>query len=81
MKCPFQEEIFGPVIALYKFKTEEEVLTLANATRVGLAGYFFSNDVKQCWRVAKKMEVCSLCCSSGLVAFAKCLSHALQPLI
>jgi acyl-CoA reductase-like NAD-dependent aldehyde dehydrogenase len=25
-------------------------------TRVGLAGYFYSNDVKQCWRVAKKME-------------------------
>jgi succinate-semialdehyde dehydrogenase len=25
--------------------------------RVGLAGYFFSNDVKQCWRVAKKLEV------------------------
>lgn len=55
--CPFQEEIFGPVIALHKFKTEDEAIKLANDTRVGLAGYFFSNDVKQCWRVAKKLEV------------------------
>jgi hypothetical protein len=53
----FKEEIFGPVISVLKFKTEDEALALANATRVGLAGYFFSNDVRQCWRVAKKMEV------------------------
>lgn len=53
----FKEEIFGPVISVLKFKTEEEALALANATRVGLAGYFYSNDVRQCWRVAKKMEV------------------------
>ncbi len=52
----FKEEIFGPVISVIKFKTEEEALELANSTRVGLAGYFFSNDVRQCWRVAKKME-------------------------
>ena len=53
----FKEEIFGPVISVLKFKTEDEALALANATRVGLAGYFYSNDVRQCWRVAKKIEV------------------------
>lgn len=51
-----KEEIFGPVTAITKFKTEEEALAIANNTRVGLAGYFYSNDVKQCWRVAKKLE-------------------------
>lgn len=30
---------------------------MANSTTVGLAGYFFSNDISQIWRVAEKMEV------------------------
>ncbi|KAK7076504.1 Succinate-semialdehyde dehydrogenase, mitochondrial, partial [Halocaridina rubra] len=46
MPC-FREEIFGPVAAIKKFDTEEEVLSLANACDQGLAGYFFSQDVSQ----------------------------------
>merc|ERR1712108_40901 len=38
------EEVFGPVISIKKFETEEEALELANDSRVGLAGYFYSND-------------------------------------
>ena len=37
-----QEEIFGPVAAIYKFETEDEVVEIANSTPYGLAGYFFS---------------------------------------
>ncbi|KAF8514834.1 succinic semialdehyde dehydrogenase [Hysterangium stoloniferum] len=51
------EETFGPLAALIKFKTEEEVLTLANDSDYGLAGYFFSRDVKRVWRVAEALEV------------------------
>ena len=52
----FQEEIFGPVISVKKFKTEQEALDIANDCRTGLASYFYSNDVSQCWRVGKRLE-------------------------
>ncbi|XP_042241830.1 succinate-semialdehyde dehydrogenase, mitochondrial-like [Homarus americanus] len=52
-----KNEIFGPVAIIMKFKTEEEVVKLSNHTRRGLAGYFYSNDVSQVWRVAEAMEV------------------------
>lgn len=55
MKCA-QEEIFGPVAAVHKFKTEEEAVRIANATTSGLAGYFFSQNISQVWRVAEKLE-------------------------
>ena len=52
----FQEEIFGPVVSVKKFSTEEEALDIANNCRTGLASYFYSNDVRQCWRVGKRLE-------------------------
>ncbi|GJJ07227.1 hypothetical protein Clacol_001427 [Clathrus columnatus] len=51
------EETFGPVAGLIQFQTEEEVIALANNSDVGLAGYFFSRDVKRVWRVAEALEV------------------------
>ncbi len=41
----FQEEIFGPVVAITPFDTEEEALSLANNTRYGLAAYVWTNDL------------------------------------
>ncbi len=38
------------------FKTEEEAVAIANDTKSGLAGYFFSNDLSQIWRVAKELQ-------------------------
>ena len=40
----------------------------ANDCRVGLAGYFYSNDVRQCWRVAKKLEVGMVGINEGLIS-------------
>lgn len=48
-----REEIFGPVAALIRFSTEQEVLGYANDTIYGLAAYFFSNDVRRVYRVAE----------------------------
>ena len=56
MKC-VQEETFGPVASIIPFNTEEEVLALANTENSGLAGYIFSNDMSQIWRVAERLEV------------------------
>lgn len=51
-----QEEIFGPLLGLYKFETEEEVVKMANDTRYGLAAYFFTRDVSRTWRLLESLE-------------------------
>lgn len=51
-----QEEIFGPVVTLQSFKTEEEALQLANATQYGLAASIWTNDISKANRVAAKVE-------------------------
>jgi succinate-semialdehyde dehydrogenase/glutarate-semialdehyde dehydrogenase len=51
-----KEEIFGPVAALYRFKKDEEVVALANATEAGLAAYFYANDVHRIYRVAEALD-------------------------
>jgi succinate-semialdehyde dehydrogenase / glutarate-semialdehyde dehydrogenase len=50
------EETFGPVAPLYRFKTEDELLQLANDTEYGLAAYFYSRDIGRVWRVAEGLE-------------------------
>lgn len=51
-----QEEIFGPVVTVQKFKTEEEAIKLANSTKYGLAGAVFSGDGSKALRVIKKVR-------------------------
>ncbi len=51
-----REETFGPVAPLYRFKTEEELIRLANDTEYGLAAYFYSRDIGRVWRVAEGIE-------------------------
>jgi betaine-aldehyde dehydrogenase len=51
-----QEEIFGPVVVIQKFKDESEAVKLANNTIYGLAGAVFSNDGAKALRVIKKLR-------------------------
>ncbi|MBM7650739.1 aldehyde dehydrogenase family protein [Neobacillus cucumis] len=51
-----QEEIFGPVLCVIPFDTEEEVVKMANDTIYGLAAGLWTNDVSRANRVAKKLE-------------------------
>ncbi len=51
-----QKEIFGPVVTLQSFKTEEEGLQLANATSYGLAATIWTQDISKANRVAAKVE-------------------------
>lgn len=51
-----QEEIFGPVVVIQKFKTEDEVIALANDSEYGLGGGVFSQDINKALRVARGVE-------------------------
>jgi aldehyde dehydrogenase (NAD+) len=50
-----QNEVFGPVLAITRFGTEEEAIEIANATRYGLSGYIQTSNVKRALRVAEEM--------------------------
>jgi succinate-semialdehyde dehydrogenase/glutarate-semialdehyde dehydrogenase len=63
-----KEEIFGPVAPLFRFKTEEEVIAMANDTEFGLAAYFYSRDIGRVWRVAEGLESGMVGVNSGLIA-------------
>jgi succinate-semialdehyde dehydrogenase/glutarate-semialdehyde dehydrogenase len=62
------EETFGPVAAVIKFKTEDEVVAAANDTDFGLASYFYSRDIGRVWRVAEKLEYGMVGINTGLIS-------------
>ena len=51
-----QEEIFGPVVSIIPFKTEEEVIEMANSTKYGLSASIFTKDVSRAHRVAAEID-------------------------
>lgn len=55
-----------------RFDTEEEAVAIANATDVGLAGYFYSQDPAQIWRVAEQLEVGMVGVNEGLISSVEC---------
>jgi len=62
------EETFGPVAPLIRFKSEDEVIGLANNTEFGLCGYFYSRDVGRIFRVAERMEVGIVGANAGIIS-------------
>jgi succinate-semialdehyde dehydrogenase/glutarate-semialdehyde dehydrogenase len=63
-----REETFGPVAPLFRFKTEEEALTLANDTEFGLAAYFYGRDIGRVWRVAEGLESGMVGINTGIIS-------------
>jgi succinate-semialdehyde dehydrogenase/glutarate-semialdehyde dehydrogenase len=62
------DETFGPVAPLFRFHSEQEVIEAANNTPFGLAGYFYSNDIKRVWRVSNKMQTGIVGINEGAIA-------------
>ncbi len=52
----FRTEIFGPIAPIYRFKTEEEVVALANDTNYGLAAYMYTENKNRIFRASQQME-------------------------
>ena len=62
------EETFGPVAPLIRFKTEEEAVAMANDTPFGLAAYFYTQDYARSWRVAEALECGIVGLNEGIIS-------------
>lgn len=63
-----KEETFGPVAALFRFKTEDEAIRMANNTQYGLASYFYSENINQIWRVAENLQYGMVGINEGIIS-------------
>lgn len=63
-----REETFGPVAPLFRFKTEDEAIRMANDTEFGLAAYFFARDVGRVFRVGEALEYGMVGINTGLIS-------------
>jgi succinate-semialdehyde dehydrogenase/glutarate-semialdehyde dehydrogenase len=62
------EETFGPVAPLFRFRTEDEAIALANDTPFGLAAYFYGRDIGRVWRVAEALETGMVGINTGVIS-------------
>jgi len=63
-----QEETFGPIAPLFRFKDEDEAIALANGTPYGLAAYFFTLNLSRAWRVAEALEYGMIGVNEGIIS-------------
>ena len=61
------EETFGPLAPLFKFETEDEAVSMANATEYGLAAYFYSKDLARAFRVSEALKYGMVGVNEGLI--------------
>ena len=66
-----REETFGPVAPLFRFKSEDEAIAMANATEFGLACYFYARDIGWVWRVAEGLEYGMVGVNEGIISTAE----------
>ncbi|KAJ6442457.1 succinate-semialdehyde dehydrogenase [Purpureocillium lavendulum] len=63
-----REETFGPLAALSKFWTEDEVIKRANSTEVGLASYVMTTDLNRQYRVSERLEFGMVAINTGVIS-------------
>jgi len=62
------EETFGPVAPLFRFKSDEEGVAMANDTVFGLASYFYARDMSRVWRVSESLESGIVGINTGIIS-------------
>lgn len=73
--CPIaQREVFGPVLCAFKFRSEDEAVSLANATEYGLAAYVQTNDLHIAQRMVHRLQAGTVFVNQATPAF-----HAASP--
>ena len=63
-----REETFGPVAPLFRFKTEQEAIAMANDTEFGLAAYLYTRDLARSWRVSEALEYGIVGLNTGIIS-------------
>jgi len=63
-----REEIFGPVVTLFRFERDEDAIWLANDTEYGLAAYFYARDVGRIFRVLEGLEYGIVGVNEGIIS-------------
>ena len=66
-----KEEIFGPIAPVYRFKTEEEAIEMANNTEFGLAAYFYTQDLGRTFRVMQELKYGLVGVNEGIITTAE----------
>jgi succinate-semialdehyde dehydrogenase/glutarate-semialdehyde dehydrogenase len=64
------EETFGPLIPVFAFQTEDEVIEKANASDYGLASYLFTRDLDRALRIGRRIEAGMCGVNTGLISTA-----------
>jgi len=64
----YNEEIFGPIAPIFKFKTEEEAIRIGNDTPFGLSAYFYSRDIGRIWRVSEGLDYGIVGINEGVIS-------------
>jgi succinate-semialdehyde dehydrogenase / glutarate-semialdehyde dehydrogenase len=64
----YNEEIFGPIAPLFKFKTEEEAIRIGNDTPFGLSAYFYARDIGRIWRVSEGLDYGIVGINEGIIS-------------
>jgi len=62
------DETFGPVAPIFRFKEEAEGIAMANDTEFGLASYFYARDINRVWRVAEALEAGIVGVNEGIIS-------------
>ncbi len=62
-----REEIFGPIAPVYRFKSEEEAIEMANNTEFGLASYFYTQDLGRVFRVMQDLKYGLIGVNEGII--------------
>ena len=63
-----QDEIFGPVATLYRFRDEDDAIRMANDTPFGLASYVYTRDVGRVWRVSEALDYGIVGVNEGVIS-------------
>jgi len=63
-----KDETFGPLAPLFRFKTEDEAIRMANDTEFGLAAYFYTRDLGRTWRVGEALEYGMVGVNTGILS-------------
>jgi succinate-semialdehyde dehydrogenase len=67
----YREEMFAPIISLYSFETEDEVVALANDTDMGLTNYVWTQNISRAWRAYERLESGTVAINTGVSTTAE----------